>query len=235
MLRDHFHPPLKDEADWHSFHAAWATYIAENLTLRLPEFYVARPQARFGIEIDVAAYEDRSHSSASMVRESAVLTSWTAPRPHMTVPLPLITDAVEVLVYYNEGGHVLVGAIELINPANKDRPEHREAFVSKCAALLHQGIGLMLVDIVTTRRANLHNELLDALHVRERDAMSADLYVSAYHPVEHDGMTDMDIWQEPLSIGSALMTMPLFLRGGPCLPVDLAISYERTCTVQRIA
>lgn len=235
MLRDHFHPPLRDERDWHSFHAAWATYIAEDLTPRLPEYFYVQPQAKFGIEIDMAVYEERERSSGGMVREAIAMTPWTAPPPALTAPLPIITDAVEVLIYYNEGGPVLVGAIELVSPANKDRPEHREAFIAKCAALLHQGIGLMIVDIVTSRKASLHLELLDRLRVIDGVEMSSSLYAASYHPVERHGSTGLDIWQEPLAIGSALVTMPLFLRGGPGLPVDLAKSYERTCNIQRIA
>ena len=33
----------------------------------------------------------------------------------------------------NTGGATLVGAIELVSPANKDRPESRRAFVAKTA------------------------------------------------------------------------------------------------------
>jgi hypothetical protein len=30
-LRDHFHPPLSTRRYWHSFHQAWATYLASDL------------------------------------------------------------------------------------------------------------------------------------------------------------------------------------------------------------
>ena len=42
----------------------------------------------------------------------------------------------EVRIYDAERGRHLVAAIEIVSPANKDRPEHRDAFVGKCAALL---------------------------------------------------------------------------------------------------
>jgi hypothetical protein len=35
-----------------------------------------------------------------------------------------------------------VAAIEIVSPANKDRPEHRRKFVAKCAALLQQGVSV---------------------------------------------------------------------------------------------
>jgi hypothetical protein len=55
--------------------------------------------------------------------------------------------------YFNtEAGPVLVGAIELVSPANKDRSTHRDAFVSKCETYLRQGIGLVIIDVVTEGR-----------------------------------------------------------------------------------
>jgi len=57
-LQDHFHPPLSVRRHWHAFHNAWATYIASDLNTRLPEGYFAEPNVQFGIEIDVAAFEE---------------------------------------------------------------------------------------------------------------------------------------------------------------------------------
>lgn len=44
-----------------------------------------------------------------------------------------------------------MAAIEIVSPANKDRPEHRHAFVAKCAALLQNQVSVTIVDLVTTR------------------------------------------------------------------------------------
>jgi hypothetical protein len=61
-----------------------------------------------------------------------------------TVPVLLATDTVEVTVFSSAAGPTLVGAIELVSPANKDRPSQRRAFVSKCETYLQQGIGLVI-------------------------------------------------------------------------------------------
>lgn len=37
----------------------------------------------------------------------------------------------------------------MTSPANKDRPAHHEAFVSKCETYLQAGAGLLIVDVVT--------------------------------------------------------------------------------------
>ena len=57
-LLDHFHPPLSERRQWHSFHHAWATVIAFDLNRQLPEGYFADPNVKFGIEIDVTAFEE---------------------------------------------------------------------------------------------------------------------------------------------------------------------------------
>ncbi len=65
-LCDHFHPPLSTRRHWHAFHNAWATYIAADLNHRLPEGYFAEPNVQFGIEIDVAAFEEQNGSASAI-------------------------------------------------------------------------------------------------------------------------------------------------------------------------
>jgi hypothetical protein len=139
-----------------------------------------------------------------------------------------------VQVFNQTSGPTLLGAIELVSPANKDRPAQREAFVFKCASYLQQGIGLMIVDVVTERRANLHQELLKHLHSPEAPAPTADLYAVAYRPIMRADQPNLDIWEELLAVGSVLPTMPLWLPGNLCVPVNLDESYSRTCREQRI-
>jgi hypothetical protein len=140
----------------------------------------------------------------------------------------LTTDLVEVLIYDAEAGPILAGAIELISPANKDRPESRDAFAIKCASYVQGGLGLAMVDIVTQRKANLHVEFLAHLGQRALH-MDSDLYAAAYRPIERGEQAKLDIWQEPLGIGKTLPTMPLWLRGGHCLQINFEETYECTC------
>lgn len=237
-LLDHFHPPLREQRHWTSLHGAWAANIAADLNQYLPERYFAEPHVQFGIEIDVAALEGPPRA---MTREQAVAyapagsdVEWTPPAPAQTVSFPLVDDAVEVKIFSTEAGPVLVGAIELVSPGNKDRPAHREAFVSKCETYLQRAVGLVIVDIVTERKANLHNELLERLGPPEASPLEAELYATAYRVVERDEQPSLDTWEETLAVGRPLPTVPLWLQGDLCLPVDLDGTYERTCREQRI-
>src|SRR5262245_9728908 len=157
MLQDHFQPPLSLRRHWHAFHNAWATYLASDLNQRLPEGYFAEANVQFGIQIDVAAFEEpgalpQVAPSDGHDPSAGSHGGWAVPAPTLTVSIALLTDLVEVLVFDREAGPTLAGAIELVSPANKDRPAHRDAFVTKCAVYLQQGIGLILVDVVTDRK-----------------------------------------------------------------------------------
>ncbi|WP_019500405.1 DUF4058 family protein [Pseudanabaena sp. PCC 6802] len=230
-LRDHFFPPLSTKRHWHSFHNAWSTYLAENLNQLLPEGYFAEPNVQFGIEIDVATLSEVPLTS--FAQQTPESTQWSPRPPTATLPFQPTTDSVEVQIFNTQAGPTLVGAIELVSPANKDRPTHRNAFTSKCQTYLQQSIGLVIVDIVTTLSANLHHNLMQQLSL-QTESLKSDLYVVAYRVAEIDGISHLSIWQEPLTIGEPLPMVPLFLKGGIFLPLDLEQTYTYTCTKQRI-
>src|SRR4051812_21532796 len=99
-LLDHFHPPLSTRRHWHGFHNAWTTYIASDLNERLPQGYFAEPNVQFGIEIDVAAFDETPLTAvgASLPAKSKgsgdANLEWTPPAPTQTVPVTLTTDTV---------------------------------------------------------------------------------------------------------------------------------------------
>ena len=225
-LLDHFRPPLADQRHWHAFHNAWSTYLAAHLNDQLPPGYFAEPNVQFGIEIDVATFEEGNGHGAGD-------PTWEVPAPTQTLPVAVLGDLVEVLIFGREGGPTLAGAIELVSPGNKDRPESRDALTSKCAAWLQNGVGLMTVDVVTERTANLH-ELLLARLSPEAATAAGGLYAASYRLIDREEQLSLDIWHRPLSLDAPLPTLPLWLRGNLCLAVDLDATYERTCRELRI-
>ena len=243
-LRDHFHAPLADRRSWEGFHGQWPATIVSELNRNLPLRYAAEPRVHQGssIEVDVATYEeDGSASTAFRVGGNGgagVATAvWTPPRPTLAFATDWpAQDEYEVRVYDTRSGHRLVAAIEIVSPANKDRPEHRRAFVNKCAALLQERVCVGIVDLVTTRTANLFRELLDLLG--EPSPTSAD-ETSPLHAVTcrstKNGATWLtEIWLQALSIGQPLPTLPLWLADDLSVPLDLESSYEETCRNLRL-
>ncbi|MEM7128204.1 MAG: DUF4058 family protein [Chloroflexota bacterium] len=245
-LLDHFHPPLSHHRQWRSFHTGWAENLTADLNKWLPQGYFAEPTATYGIEIDVATFtESNSPDSPRVLREATIPylarkidkdtpLEWQVPPPNHTIPFEPSSEVVEVLIYDGRAGPDLVGAIELVSPANKDRPAERSTFVSKCETYLSLGVGLIIVDIVTTRKSNLHNELMQRLDAPSEIHLAADLYTVAYRIVTRDSQSALDCWPEKLTLGVKLPILPLWLKGDICIPVNLDATYDETCMRHRI-
>ena len=240
-LRDHFHPPLSDVHPWESFHAAWATEIMRTLNRRvLPAGCFAAAQVHVGsrVEINVATFEQDQGLSAETAEGNGggvAVPTWVPPVTSLVMPA-IFPDEIEVQVFRRTGGATLVAAIELISPGNKDRPQARRAFVAKCASYLQQGIGLVIVDIVTERQVNLHDELIHLLQQPERFefAQGPLVYAVAYRPSRQAAGDQIEIWPAPLGIGHPLPILPLALRGIATVPVDLETTYATTCLDSRL-
>lgn len=243
-LRDHFRPPLADRRSWDGFHGGWPMMIVQRLNPNLPNRYVAEPQIHLGssIEVDVATLEeDEGYAPfvGSGSREGGTATlAWSPSRPTLSVvtEFPNV-DEYEVRVYDTKSGRRLVAAIELVSPSNKDRPEHRRAFVAKCAAMMRDGVCVVIVDLVTIRTSNLYAELLE--FVGQTDpALASDsspLYATTCRQTRVGDALQLQTWNYPLTLGQPLPILPLWLAENLAVPLELEVSYEETCRVLRIA
>ena len=164
-LRDHFRPPVSKKSSWEGFHAMWPTCIVQQLRKQLPPGFVAEPRVHLGtlMEIDLGALEstDAPRAGASSGNGNGdTAAAWTATLPAVSVETePPDEYEYEVRIFDVERERRL-GAIEFVSPANKDRPEARDSFVAKCAALLRKGVAVSIVDLVTMRRFNLYAQLM---------------------------------------------------------------------------
>ena len=136
--------------------------------------------------------------------------AWAPSAAVCTIPATF-PDDFEVRVFSNVGDRTLVAVVELISPGNKDRSDERLAFANKCANYLHQGVSVVIIDIVTERRGNLHNETMKMLESPEvaRFGGEVALYSVAYRPVVRGERQEIDCWPVQLQIGQPLPTMPL--------------------------
>jgi hypothetical protein len=240
-LLDHFHPPLSARRPWESLHATWAVCLGDAITARLPEGYFVDVQTREGAaaEIDVATYEETGDGPAPAGDGGATATApaatWAPPAPPLTMPA-VFPEGFEVRVFSTETGPVLVGAVELVSPRNKDRPDSRRAFATKCANYLYHGISLIVMDVVTGRAANLHNETMHLMEADPRFQMPADggLYAVAYRPVRRGKKEEIDLWPTTFRVGDRLPTLPLVLRPDLTIPVDCETTYIEACRNRRL-
>jgi hypothetical protein len=145
-------------------------------------------------------------------------------------------DSYEVRVYDEKHGRRLVAAIEIVSPANKDRPDHRHAFVTECAALLQNQVCVVIVDIVTSCAPNLYADLMEFFGQPDPSPAgeTARLSAVACRRQNAEDAWRLEAWAHPLEIGKPLPTLPLWLAEDLAIPLDLEASYEETCQVLRI-
>jgi Protein of unknown function (DUF4058) len=209
-LRDHFRPPLDDWTSWDGFHAQWPAMIVMALFRQLPPHYVAAPNIHLG----------------------------APPMPTLAIATDLPDqDEYEVRVYDTRRGRRLVAAIEIVSPANKDRPEHRRAFVVKCAALLRERACVAIVDLVTTCSANLYADLLELHGMADPlpSGGSPPLYAVSCRWTRKEDAWILENWAHSLTLGEPLPTLPLWLAEDLAVPLELEPCYEETCRVLRIS
>jgi hypothetical protein len=241
-LRDHFRPPLDDLTAWEGFHGGLPAMIVQALARKLPRRYLAAPRVRSGsfVAIDVATHEkddpDSAPPEAGNGNGGVATAVWAPARPTLAVATDLPEqDEYEVRVYDSKRGRRLVAAIEIVSPANKDRPEHRRAFVAKCAALLQQLVSVTIIDLVTTRNLNLYHELLELIG-QDDPTLGPEpppLYAVACRTTKKEAWL-LETWTHALTLGQPLPILPLWLADNLAVPLELEECYEETCRVLRI-
>jgi len=237
-LLDHFHPPLSERRHWEAFHARWASAIADDINARgLPENLFAEPTVNIGgqAQIDVATFDEETTGTGKASGMVAVKPQVAATRsPNWVMPAEF-GDCFEVRLISTEGGPRLVAAIELVSPGNKDRPQSRRAFAVKCANYLYRGIPFIVMDVVTSRRTNLHNEIMDLMQTSAyRLPADAVLYALSYRPVRRETRSEIDIWHATFKVGDALPNLPLFLPDDLTLHLEFEKTYQETCDRLRL-
>ncbi len=227
-LRDHFRPPLDDIASWEELHGAWPAMIVMALNPKLPPRYVAAPRVHLGASMEIDVSADDKDETASFGRTpggGAVATAtWAPPRPTFDVATDLPDqDTYEVRIYDTKRHRRLVAAVAIVSPANKDRPENRRAFVTRCAALLQERVSVAIVDLVTTRQFNLYGDLLELIGQTD-PALAPEppsMYAAACRWTPPGESWRFQTWNHALALGQPLPTLPLWLADDFAVPLEL--------------
>ena len=236
-LRDHFRPPVSKKSSWEGFHGGWPMVIVQHLRKQLPPGFVAEPRVHLGtlMEVDVGALEAEEAPRIGRANgNGGVATAvWTAPTPEVAVDTdPPDEYEYEVRIFDLDRERTLVAAVELVSPANKDRPESRLAFVAKCAALLRKGVAVSLVDLVAIRRFNLYAQLMEFVGHPDQTMSNEEppIYAASCRWVTRGTRARLEAWSRALVVGQPLPTLPLWLRDDLVIALDLEQSYEQACS-----
>lgn len=224
-LLDHFHPPLSDRRHWEAFHAQWAGSIAHALNNTLPAGYFAESQVHAGprFEVDVGTFEEEPELGGGV---TTLTRTRVALSPPMLVLPAIFPPEFAVNVIETSGGPNLVAAIELVSPANKDRFESRQAFAFKCAAYLQRGMGVIVIDVVTSRKSRPLDDLLLLLQPALPAVDAGELSAVSYRPLRVGDSETIGLRIRTLTVGSPLPELPLGLNSGLTVNVDFEACYQ---------
>ncbi|HEY2253987.1 MAG TPA: DUF4058 family protein [Planctomycetaceae bacterium] len=222
-----------DAGIFHDFHTVWVgqlrTALNEGL---LPDGFYALTEQHVGRSI------------------ADVLTLHASPAMSDPVPLPPLAGGTAVaeapprvrrkqtvepaglarrrsLAIRHVSGHRLIALVEIISPANKDRPQHVEEFAAKAVSALDAGVHLLLIDLLPPGR---HDPC--GMHgiIRQRLDESDEPYdLPADEPLTMAGYAagpQIEIYLEHVAVGSALPEMPLFLSPDRYINVPVEPTYE---------
>jgi hypothetical protein len=205
----------------------------------LPKDYQARPsELIIGIEPDVLLLQEADASNGQSQTAQPALTEAT-----LTATLPAPADLPFVGVYSSYDTGRLVAVIELVSPGNKDRPESRQSFTEKILFLLHEGIHVIVVDVISLPAVSIRQAILERLRLdghldyHNGDATSERLWLSSYCalPAE-DPQPHLQVkeWAYPAAVGQPLPSLPFFLRTDQLwVTVDLQQTYTETIEAGR--
>lgn len=143
-----------DSSVFHDFHVGWITEIRTALNNGLlPQGYYARAEQHAGQTIaDVltlrASVASRETEQAPLVPDTGGVAIAEAPprtrRKHTFEPAAVTLR--RSLAIRHISGHRLVALIEIVSPANKDRPQHVQDFTGKVLSALRSGVHVLVVD-----------------------------------------------------------------------------------------
>lgn len=217
---------------FHAFHVAWIPELQRALNgSLLPAGYYALAEQHAGRSIaDVLTLHADTEAEGSAETASGPGGTALALAPpkvsyRQTVELSLLTRRRTVAIRH-VSGHQLVALIEILSPANKDRPRTVAEFVDKAAEAIEAGVHLLLVDLFPPGPHDPQgiNRLICESIGRPREPFSlpagAPLTLASYAA---DSLTE--VYLEHLAPGDTLPEMPLFLDPQHYVNVPLEPTY----------
>lgn len=227
---------------FHAFHNAWITHIQEALNAGvLPEPYFALGEQRSGdIGPDVltlkaspeAEEQANSYSGGSEADGNGLVAVAESP-PRVR----LQQEAVEDMAFYlqrqrtvvvrHSSGDRVVALVEIVSRANRHSLETLNDFADKVVAALREGIHVSVLDPFPPGRHDA-----DGIHGFIWERMMAGEYTApAELPltmVSYCAARPITAWVEPMTVGTELTAMPLFLTTGHYVPMPLEETYAQS-------
>lgn len=95
--------------------------------------------------------------------------------------------------------------------------------------MLQQQVCVVIVDPVTSQSGNLYAELARRIGAKPPETAAASIYAAACRSHQVRSRQRVESWEETLTIGSPLPTLPLWISESGYVPLELEQTYEDTC------
>ena len=216
---------------FHDFHGAWIIHLKETLNDGLlPEgFYAMSEQHGGQIIADILTLHQGDAKSVLLPGRGSPALAPAPPRlsrKAVTSPEKAARALRRTVTIRHASNHRVVALLEVLSPANKDRPAGVAEFVRKAQSAINLGCHLLLIDLFPAgpsdpdgMHAAIWEAFGDELAVPPSDKpLTLASYVAGQLPEAHF---------EFLAVGDQLPDMPLFLDPGWYVNVPLEATYMR--------
>jgi hypothetical protein len=222
-----------DAGTFHAFHTAWVTHLSEALNGGvLPPGYYAMPEQHLGRSVaDVLALHAGTPAAptpAAQLPGEGQAVAVAPPRVRQRITLSASTRARRrTLTVRHVSGHRVVALIEIVSPANKDRPAHVEDLAGKVVQALAAGVHVLLADLLPRGPHDpdgIHGAVCDLLDPEARP-FDAEGSLGPLTVASYVAGLEIDAYLEQFGPGDDLPDMPLFLESQRYVQVPLGATY----------
>jgi hypothetical protein len=228
--------PLHDWTDdslWENFHNYWIVKIAETIQPQLPEGYQVYIGSYSRVGLASAVKPDVGVGGPVRMSPPAVGPA-AAFEPDEVVAVATVEPETAVYVQYRG---MMVAAVEIVSPRNKDRLSDQAASTARYAAYVRGGIHLMLIDLLPRPVGfSLADGVVDELGIPNQPSVRTP-FVVVYRvgrPTDTGG-SFVGVWRRPLSVGNPLPALPLPLSERTGVTVDLETTYQQAARFAYLA
>ena len=217
---------------FHAFHVAWIPEIQKALNGGLlPEGFYALAEQHTGRAIaDVLTLHAGPAAPVQSMPPSTGGTAVAEAPPKVSrrqAVEPSLLGRRRTLAIRHVSGHQLVAMLEIISPANKDRPRSAQEFAEKAAVALESGVHLLLVDLFPPGPYDPQG--MHALVLQELNPSGEAYDMPADRPLtlaSYSAAPVVEAYLEHLALGAVLPEMPLFLHPERYVNAPLEPTYQ---------
>ena len=209
---------------WENLHDCWLYHL----------FAAIRPQLPDGYRVYLGSYSRIGLASA--VRPDIGVAQPSEPPTPVTGATYILDPDEETTVatiepwktVYVQYRGMMVAAVEVISPRNKDRPSTRVESAARYAGYLQGGIHLLLIDLINRPIGFSFADAVEA-DIRYPNPVSlTPPFAAVYRVGEPTNPGSMvAVWRRTMVVGSPLPTLPIPLTVHNAVAIDLDATYMR--------